>query len=251
MSNEATPSTGVTAGADLAVLQRRIGFQFQSPTLLERALTHKSFSKLNNERLEFIGDAVLGYLVGLMLYRSDDTLAEDAMSLMRANLVRGTSLAELAREIGLHAYLRLGSGELKSGGRQRDSIVADAFEALIGAIHEDGGIQACADAVEALFRPRLVGLDRENLKDAKTKLQELLQGAQMELPDYQVVDVTGEDHRRSYTVACQVMELALTCTASESSRRGAEQSAAVQMLAKLEELEKLKKLKKLAPNDVS
>lgn len=230
MSNEATHSAGVATGADLAVLQRRIGYQFQSPELLECALTHKSFSRLNNERLEFIGDAVLGYLVGLMLFRSDDTLAEDALSLMRANLVRGTTLAELARDIGLAPHLRLGTGERKSGGRQRDSILADAFEALIGAIHEDGGIQACTDVVEALFRPRLIGLDPENLKDAKTKLQELLQGAQMGLPEYQIVDVSGEDHQRSYTVDCQVTELALTSTASESSRRGAEQSAAAQML---------------------
>ena len=230
MSNIPTDSTGVATGADLVVLQRRIGYEFQSPKLLECALTHKSFGKQNNERLEFIGDAVLGYLVAVMLYRSDTSLAEDALSLMRASLVRGTTLADLAREIGLAPHLRLGSGERKNGGRQRDSILADAFEALVGAIHEDGGIGACAEVVDNLFGPRLDALDPQDLKDAKTKLQELLQGAQMSLPDYQVTDVKGEDHQRSYTVACEVAEFALTCSATESSRRGAEQSAAAQML---------------------
>lgn len=230
MSEEPISSSGQAIGADLSVLQRHIGYKFTSVDLLRTALTHKSFSKQNNERLEFIGDAVLGYVVGLMLYRRDSALAEDALSLMRANLVRGTMLAELAREIDLAPYLRLGSGERKSGGRQRESILADAFEALLGAIHEDGGIEACRAVVERLFGERVAGLSPENLKDAKTQLQEILQGVQMSLPDYVVEEIAGADHQRKYTVACSVAQLDLACTATASSRRGAEQAAAASML---------------------
>jgi ribonuclease-3 len=220
-------------GENLSELQRNIGYQFCSEDILRKALTHKSFSKDNNETLEFIGDAVLGYLIAVELFHRDSALGEDALSLMRASLVRGTALAEIAREIDLAPYLLLGSGERKSGGRQRDSILANAFEALIGAIHEDGGIQACAATVEHIFSARLASIDLENLKDAKTKLQELLQGAHMNLPDYSVAEVGGVDHQRRYTVVCMVCELDLECRATASSRRGAEQSAAAEMLEML------------------
>ena len=123
-------------------LQQRLGYQFQNPKLLQQALTHKSYAKENNERLEFVGDAVLGYLVGSLLYRMYSNVQEDSLSLMRAELVRGRTLAVLAKELDLAPLLHLGSGELKSGGRQRDSILANAVEAVIGAVHEDGGIQA-------------------------------------------------------------------------------------------------------------
>ena len=235
MSREPTNSSGQAAGADLSVLQRNIGYQFRSEKILRQALTHKSFSKDNNETLEFIGDAVLGYLIAVILYRRDQSLAEDALSLMRASLVRGTALAEMAREIDLAPHLRLGVGERKSGGRQRDSILANAFEALIGAVHEDGGIQACARSVESIFNAHLDSLDLENLKDAKTKLQELLQGVQMKLPNYSVEQVSGVDHQRSYTVICEVVELDMQTRAIASSRRQAEQAAAADMLQALAE----------------
>ena len=209
-----------------AKLEAALGYSFAQPELLVRALTHKSFSKQNNERLEFIGDAVLGYLIGILLYRRDAKLAEDALSLMRAKLVRGSTLAEVAREIDLAAYLRLGSGERKSGGRDRDSILADCLEAVIGAVHEDGGIDPCRELVERLFAQRVANLDPADLKDAKTRLQEILQGQRIALPQYSVEQVSGADHRRIYTVICEVPGLQLEFRASASSRRGAEQAAA-------------------------
>jgi ribonuclease III len=225
--------TGVSSskGSDLAALQRKLGYEFQDPALLQAALTHKSHSRPNNERLEFIGDAVLGYLVGIMLYRHDHSLGEDMLSLMRAKLVRGSTLAEVARDIDLAPHLLLGSGERKSGGRQRSSILADAFEAVIGAVHEDGGIAACSTLVESLFKTRVNQLDPEDLKDAKTRLQELLQGLQLKLPEYAVAQVTGADHQRRYSVSCTIAELDVTVTATASSRRGAEQAAAAEALA--------------------
>ncbi len=228
------------AAAELDRLQRQLGYQFKNIALLQQALTHKSFSTQNNERLEFLGDAVLGYLIGHRLYGLEKVYAEDSLSLMRANLVRGSSLAEIAKQINIAACLRLGTGERKSGGRQRNSILADALEAVIGAIHEDagrdkegGGIGACREVVEHLFKARIAGLDPENLKDAKTRLQELLQAAGLDLPDYQVTQVEGADHQRQYTVTCEISVLSIQCDATASSRRRAEQSAAAVMLTKL------------------
>ncbi len=221
------------SAAELDRLQRQLGYQFQNIALLQQALTHKSFSKQNNERLEFLGDAVLGYLVGHMLYTVEKSHAEDALSLMRASLVRGSTLAEIAKQIGLADNLRLGGGERKSGGRQRNSILADAFEAIIGAIHEDGGIAVCARVVEQLFSERINSLDPENLKDAKTKLQELLQSASLDIPSYEVTDVGGADHQRQYTVSCEIVSLGIQCEATSSSRRRAEQAAAAAMLKQL------------------
>lgn len=215
----------------LAKLQATLGYSFEQPELLLTALTHKSFSKQNNERLEFIGDAVLGYLIGIMLYRRDAKLAEDALSLMRAKLVRGSTLAEVGREIQLADCLRLGSGERKSGGRQRDSILADCLEAVIGAVHEDGGIEPCRRLVERLFAVRVAQLDLNDLKDAKTRLQEVLQAQRLSLPEYAVEEVSGADHQRRYTVVCDVRGLDVQCRATASSRRGAEQAAAELVLA--------------------
>lgn len=210
-----------------------MGYVFNEPELLVLALTHKSFAKQNNERLEFLGDAVLGYLIGAALYGREAQHAEDALSLMRAKLVRGTTLAEIAKTLTLPPLLRLGSGERKSGGRQRDSILADAFEAIIGAVHEDGGIEACRRVVEKLFADRVAMLNPDNLKDAKTRLQELLQGSQLDLPTYRVEEVAGADHQRRYTVVCEVPALNESCQATASSRRGAEQAAAAEMLERL------------------
>lgn len=214
----------------LAKLQDKIGYHFREPALLRQALTHKSHSKTNNERLEFMGDAVLGYLVGNMLYRHYPDVQEDALSLMRAQLVRGKTLAQVALTIHLSDHLLLGSGELRSGGRQRASILADALEAVIGAVHEDGGIEAAQRLVQQLFQGLTRGLDAESLKDPKTRLQELLQGQGLELPLYTVEQVSGADHQRQYTVKCEVPALDLMAQARESSRRAAEKASAQQVL---------------------
>ena len=223
--------TSSTVSADnLAALQRSIGYQFTDLGLLQQALTHKSHSKTNNERLEFVGDAVLGYLVGSMLFRNYPHVQEDALSLMRAQLVRGKTLAQVAIRIDLPAYLQLGSGELRSGGRQRASILADALEAVIGAVHEDGGIEQAQRLVQKLFADLTEGLDAESLKDPKTRLQELLQGNGLDLPTYTVEQVSGADHQRQYTVKCEVPSLALQAVAADSSRRAAEKAAAHEVL---------------------
>ena len=191
-----TSSTDTTDS--LQALQRGIGYQFNDQNLLQQALTHKSHSKPNNERLEFMGDAVLGYLVGNMLYRHYPHVQEDSLSLMRAQLVRGKTLAQVAMRMDLAQYLKLGSGEIRSGGRQRASILADALEAIIGAVHEDGGIEQAQELVQKLFEELTRGLDAESLKDPKTRLQELLQGNGLDLPSYTVEQVSGADHQRQY-----------------------------------------------------
>lgn len=223
------PSTST----DLDALQQRLGYTFGNPALLELAVTHKSFARENNERLEFIGDAVLGYVISFQLYRHHAAVQEDLLSLMRARLVRGSMLASVARELDLGPCLRVGTGERKSGGRDRASILADAFEAVIGAIHEDSGIDAVVGVVETLFAQRIRDLPVEDLKDAKTLLQEYLQQKKLPLPDYQVVATDGADHKRIYTVACRIDALGIASEASASSRRGAEKAAAERVLAQL------------------
>ena len=223
--------TSSTDTADsLQALQNSIGYQFNDQNLLQQALTHKSHSKPNNERLEFMGDAVLGYLVGNMLYRHYPHVQEDSLSLMRAQLVRGKTLAQVAMRMDLAQYLKLGSGEIRSGGRQRASILADALEAIIGAVHEDGGIDQAQQLVQKLFAELTQGLDTESLKDPKTRLQELLQGSRLDLPSYTVEQVSGADHQRQYTVKCEVPSLSLQAIAADSSRRAAEKAAAHEVL---------------------
>ena len=200
------------------------------------ALTHKSASKQNNERLEFTGDAVLGYVIATLLYRRYPTAQEDSLTLMRAYLVRGTMLAEVAREIDLGRYLQMGEGERKSGGRARNSILANAFEALLGAVHEDAGkhgVDAVWRVIEDLFSERIDRIEPENLKDPKTRLQELLQGRGHALPDYTVAATAGADHAREYTVTCRIADLDLITEATASSRRSAEKAAAKVALQQL------------------
>lgn len=211
-------------------MQGKLEYSFSDLSLLKLALTHKSFARANNERLEFVGDAVLGYLVANRLYGLYPDVQEDALSLMRAKLVRGKMLAEVARELGLSAFLRLGSGEEKNGGKDRASILADALEAVIGAVHEDGGIVPCSNVVDLLFTDLMQGLEAEVLKDPKTRLQEYLQSVGLDLPTYEVTDVSGADHQRSFTVRCDIPSMSLTCTAQATSRRGAEKIAASEVL---------------------
>ena len=219
----------------LSVLERRIGYTFSDDNLLTLALTHKSHGRDNNERLEFLGDAVLGYVIGGLLYRTNRDWREDALSLGRAHLVRGSMLAEVATEIGLGDFVLLGSGERRSGGSDRHSILADTLEALIGAVHEDGGISEAIDLVNRLFTSRAEAVQPDQLKDPKTTLQEFLQGRGRPLPEYEVVDVSGEAHAREYCVKCTLADDNLSGTATASSRREAEKLAAKIVIELLED----------------
>jgi ribonuclease-3 len=216
-------------------LQERLRYAFNDPGLLERALTHRSVGARNNERLEFLGDAILGFLVAELLYQAEPDAHEGRLTRLRAHLVRRETLAAIARELELGEVLRLGPGELKSGGRGRDSILADAFEAIIGAIYLDSGMASCRDVLEALYGDRLVKAAREvGLKDAKTRLQEILQGRGRALPQYTVVKREGAAHDQSFTVACRVEGIPAPITGSGSSRRKAEQDAAKRALEELD-----------------
>jgi len=219
----------------LAKLEDKLGHSFVNDNLLVQALCHKSYSTDNNERLEFVGDAVLGYVVAADLHARYTDIQEDVLTLMRSRLVMGRALAEVAREIGLPEHVRLGSGELKSGGRQRDSIVADAFEAIIGAVHEDAGIDAARGVICRLFESRMRDLPQTGLKDAKTMLQELLQGAGFSLPAYYVEEVSGADHAKLFQIRCDVTELEVSDVGFASSRRRAEQQAAEKVLKLIED----------------
>lgn len=210
-----------------------LSYRFRDPALAELALTHRSVGKPNNERLEFLGDALLGTFVAEMLYEVHPKASEGELSRLRAQLVNGQALAVIARELALGERLKLGSGELKSGGFRRDSILADAFEALIAAVYLDGGFEACRDTVRGLFAERIAALPRSS-KDAKTRLQEWLQARGLPLPHYELVGSHGEDHARSFDVSCAIVEPEpIRAEGYGSSRRNAEQEAAETVLARL------------------
>ena len=211
----------------------QLTYRFRDPALAELALTHRSMGKPNNERLEFLGDALLGAFVAEMLYEAHPKASEGELSRLRAQLVNGQALAVIARELELGDRLKLGSGELKSGGFRRDSILADAFEAMLAAVHLDGGLEACRATVREIFAERIAALPRSS-KDAKTRLQEWLQGRGLPLPHYELKDSYGEDHARIFDVSCAVSEpMEITAEGSGSSRRAAEQEAADVVLARL------------------
>jgi len=208
-------------------LQARIGHQFASPDLLQRALTHRSFSVDNNERLEFVGDGVLNLCVALLLFTRFPDLSEGRLSRLRANLVNQQPLYELASELHLGGLMRLGDGEHKSGGAERQSILADALESVIGAVFLDAGFDAAQAVVERLFSGRITRIDPANQdKDAKSRLQEWLQGRRHGLPEYQLAGVSGQAHAQSFTVECRIPALRLTTTGEGASRKAAEQAAA-------------------------
>lgn len=218
----------------LSELEATLGYTFVDPSLLTRALTHKSLGRDNNERLEFLGDAVLGYVVARRLFATRRSDGEDVMTMMRASVVSGETLARVAREVGIAAHLRLGAGERRSGGHKRASILADAMEAIIGAVHEDGGIEQAERLVLNLFDTRLQGLDPAAIKDPKTRLQELLQGSGLALPEYSVVDTRGSDHQQVFSVCCRVDALGVERVAQGSSRRNAEKEAARAMMVEID-----------------
>ncbi|HEX9708031.1 MAG TPA: ribonuclease III [Steroidobacteraceae bacterium] len=212
-------------------LQERLGCGFSDPALLERALTHRSHGPDNNERLEYLGDAVLSFVVAESLFRRFPTATEGELSRYRASLVSGEALAAIAAEIGLGEQLRLGDGEMKSGGQRRATILADALEALFGAIYLDCGLDAARSAADRVFRNALAALPTAaELKDPKTRLQEWLQGRGFALPAYTVLEVAGEPHDQRFRVRCDVGDLDLTAVADGNSRRRAEQEAAQRIL---------------------
>lgn len=215
-------------------LQQRLGYEFQDAALLDRALSHRSVGAGNNERLEFLGDSVLNFLVAEALYEQFPDAREGVLSRLRASLVKKETLAALARELELGSDLRLGSGERKSGGHRRDSILADAFEAVLGAVLLDGGIASSRAIIRTLFAGRLAAADSRLEKDAKTRLQEWLQARGHGLPAYRVLRAEGEDHDQEFIVECRVPALACCGEGRGSSRRGAEQVAAASVLGRLE-----------------
>ncbi len=212
---------------DYGPLQRKLGYSFAQASQLQQALTHRSHSAQHNERVEFLGDSVLNCCIAYALYEKFADLKEGELSRLRANLVRQETLAELAQELELGSYLRLGEGELKSGGFRRPSILADGLEALIGAVFLDGGFVAARGVVRGLYASLLDHLDPETLgKDPKTLLQELLQARRIPLPQYAVVATRGAAHQQLFEVECQIPQLAIRTTGFGASRRIAEQEAA-------------------------
>ncbi len=212
---------------DYGPLQRKLGHSFAQASLLQQALTHRSHSTPHNERLEFLGDSVLNCCVAHELYQRFGDLKEGELSRLRANLVRQEALAELAQELELGTYLRLGEGELKSGGFRRPSILADGLEALFGAVFLDGGYAASQGAIRGLYATLLDHLDPQTLgKDPKTQLQELLQARKIPLPQYAVVATQGAAHKQLFQVECQIPQLAIRTTGYGATRRIAEQEAA-------------------------
>ncbi len=201
----------------------------------ERALTHRSAAGCNNERLEFLGDAVLGLITAQYLYERFVDADEGSLSRLRARVVNGESLAQLAAQVGVGDWLVLGPGELKTGGQRRESILADALEALVGAVYLDGGMPAASAGVLRVLAPALAALELPaELKDAKTRLQEQLQAKGLPLPQYLVDAVEGELHAQMFRVTCEVASLSARASASASSRRRAEQAAASQVLELLQ-----------------
>ncbi len=214
--------------------QRQLGYRFRDPEFLDRALTHRSAGGRHNERLEFLGDAILGFFMAEALHRALPDADEGHLSRLRASLVRRETLAELAQDLKLGEQIRLGPGELKSGGYRRASILADALEAIIGAIYLDGDLPAARDVLGRLFEARLRNLPPPDaLKDPKTRLQEYLQGRSLPLPVYTVTGVEGEQHRQTFTVCCEIGELDARTTGRGTSRRRAEQTAAEDMLDRI------------------
>lgn len=207
--------------------------KFADPALAQLALTHRSVGKPNNERLEFLGDALLGVCVAELLYEAHPKASEGELSRLRAQLVNGQALAVIAKDLEIGDDLRLGQGELKSGGFRRESILADAFEAMLAAIYLDAGYDACRDVVRSLFSEQIAALRRSS-KDAKTRLQEWLQGRGQPIPTYTLVDTHGEDHAKSFDVTCAIESpIIFSVEGRGGSRRAAEQEAAEAVLARL------------------
>ncbi|WP_342220675.1 ribonuclease III [Rickettsiella endosymbiont of Miltochrista miniata] len=226
--------------AEIETLCEKLNYRFKNPELLEDALSHRSFrGNKNNERLEYLGDAVLNFVIAAALFRQNIKAREGELSRLRANLVRGETLTDLAQEFELGKYLRLGAGELKTGGAQRKSILADGMEAVVGAIYLDGGFQACENCILRWYENRLENVETlPDLKDPKTRLQEYLQAKKLPLPVYTILALEGPAHQQSFKVECQLHGLPNKAVGIGSSRRRAEQKAAEKILAELESIYK-------------
>ena len=217
-------------------LEQTLHYSFADKSLIQTALTHRSFGKRNNERLEFLGDSILGYLVAERLFQHFTAAPEGALSRIRSSLVNQTTLSSIARELDLGGCLRLGDGEKKTGG-DRDSILADALEALIAAIYLDSDLENCGRVVESLFESRLQqDIEIVQQKDPKTKLQEFSQARGYKLPEYSVVKVEGEAHKQIFYVQCSVEGFAKIEACVGNSKRSAEQAAAKEMLKSIEDV---------------
>lgn len=212
---------------DVAGASELLGYAFKRPELLRQALTHRSFGSPNNERLEFLGDSVLNCAVASCLFRLYPKLSEGELSRLRAHLVKEQTLAEIARRLNLGKQLVLGEGEVRSGGADRPSILADGLEALLGAVYLDGGFPAAEEMVSSLYNGYLENIDPQTMgKDPKTLLQEYLQGRRLALPQYSIVSTTGEAHKQLFQVECLIQDLDIRSLGKGHSRRSAEQNAA-------------------------
>lgn len=221
---------------DVEKLCRVLNYSFQQKALLKQALTHRSASTAHNERLEFLGDSILSLVIAEAIYHRYQDQAEGVLSRLRSYLVKGETLAKLAREIKLGDYLIMGQGEMRSGGFRRDSILADALEAIFAAIYLDSDFECCKKVILSLFHSRLVDDSLINhIKDAKSILQETLQSQGLNLPEYQLVNTIGEEHAQQFYVNCLLKDLNLSAEGVGASRRKAEQQAAKAMLVKLQE----------------
>lgn len=215
-------------------LQQKLGYQFQQTDYLKQALTHRSVSSKNNERFEFVGDSILNFAIGKALYDKFPKANEGELSRMRSSLVREQTLAMVARQLDIGEHIRLGSGELKSGGFRRESILSDCVEAIIAAVYLDADLDTALACIYRWYQDLLAEMKPgEAQKDPKTRLQEYLQGKRLKLPVYQVIDIKGEAHKQTFTVSCKVEKLAELMIGSGTSRRKAEQNAAEQAFQRL------------------
>lgn len=221
----------------MSAANKKIDYSFRNPELFRLALKHRSAGRDNNERLEFLGDSILGFMIADILYHRFPEASEGELSRLRAGLVQKSTLADVARELDLGSELTLGSGELKSGGNKRESILADATEALISAVYLDAGIETCRSKILQWFGPRIDKLERANSlpdKDSKTQLQEFLQARQKALPVYELKEVKGKEHQQTFVVDCHTELLRQPVSAEGMSRREAEQAAAEKVLSLLQ-----------------
>jgi ribonuclease-3 len=218
-------------------LFKALHYRFKDAGLLRQALTHRSAQGPNNERLEFLGDAVLDFVISEALFHARPDVSEGDLSRLRSSLVKDTSLASLAADLGLGMHLILGGGEQKTGGHRRESILADALEAIFAAVFLDSGIGAAKEMIEHVFAERLANLpDVKDLRDPKTRLQEWLQARKMALPVYDLVSVSGREHKQKFEVSCVIEEAALTTKGTSTTRRKAEQKAAARMLSEIDQV---------------
>lgn len=216
------------------VLLKKLEYTFNNIELLNEALTHRSYAAINNERLEFLGDGILNFVIAHELFKQYPDVQEGDLSRLRANLVNKESLAIIANQLQLGDVIRLGSGELKSGGFRRPSILADAVESILGAVYCDGGFELCRALIVRLYTSRLASpTDLQSLKDPKTQLQELLQSRRFPLPDYQVVKITGQAHAQIFQVRCSIKQMNIEVDGEGKSRRKAEQIAAEKAIAEV------------------